>query len=62
MKHTQEEIINALKVIKDTCEEQQEFDPCKRCPLSKNGACILQEQPPQEWKIRTSPPEWKAFD
>ena len=62
MKHSQEEIVNALKVIKETCSEQQEFDPCKRCPLSKEGICVIQEQPPQEWEIRPNIPEWKAFN
>lgn len=62
MKHSQEEIINALKVIKDTCEEMPELYPCENCPLSKNGDCILQNQPPQDWKIKPSTPVWKAFE
>ena len=57
MKHSQEEIVNALKVIKETCSEQQEFEPCKRCPLSKERICAIQEQPPQEWEIRPNIPE-----
>lgn len=62
MKHSQEEIINALKVIQDTCSETHEPNPCDKCPLSKNGTCILQEQEPVAWKIRTSEPIWKAFE
>lgn len=62
MTYTQEEILHALKVIKDTCEEMPEFDPCKHCPLSKNGNCVLQEQSPEEWKIGPSTPVWKAFE
>lgn len=62
MKHTQEEIILALKVIQNTCNEAPTVHPCKSCPLSKNGACVLQEEPPSDWKITTSPPVWRAFD
>lgn len=62
MKHTQEEIINALKVIQDICIERQETYPCEHCPLSKNGDCVVQAQNPEKWKIRTSPPEWTAFE
>ena len=61
MAHTQEEIINALKVIQDTCKAQTTH-PCRSCPLSKNGDCILQEQAPEDWKINPSPPVWKAFE
>lgn len=62
MKHTQEEIILALKVIQNTCNEAPEFNPCEHCPLSKNGVCVLQEQPPSDWDIKPSPSIWKAFE
>ena len=62
MKHTQEEVINALQVIQDTCQEMHEFYPCQHCPLSKNGTCVLQQQTPEEWKINPKPPVWKAFE
>ena len=64
MAHTKEEIINALKIIQDTCKAQKMNFPCKHCPLSKNGGdCVLQEQAPEDWKINTSPPVlWKAFE
>lgn len=58
---TQKEIVNALKVIQDTCKAQG-ANPCSNCPLSKNGDCVLLEQSPEDWKINTSPPVWKAFD
>lgn len=61
MEHTQEEIINALKIIQDTCRAQT-VHPCYNCPLSKNGDCVLQEQSPEDWKISTKPPVWKAFE
>ena len=62
MKHTQEEIINALQVIQDTCKEMHAPYPCEHCPLSKNGDCVLQDNPPEDWDIRTSPQVWKAFE
>ena len=62
MKHTQEEIINALKVIQDVCNEAPANHPCEHCPLSKDGECVLQERAPEEWKLRTSTPVWKAFE
>lgn len=62
MKHSQEEIINALQVIQDTCKEQQELDPCEHCPLSnKNGNCVLQNLFPEEWNIKPTLSIWKAF-
>jgi len=62
MKHTQEEITNALQVIQDTCLEAQSPHPCDACPLSINGECVLQEQSPDEWKIRPTLSIWKAFE
>ena len=62
MKHTQEEIINALKVIQDVCKEAPDSHPCEHCPLSKNGYCVLQEKSPESWKLRTNPPVWTAFE
>lgn len=62
MKHSQEEILNALQVIKDTCEEMPASYPCEHCPLSRNGDCILQEQAPEKWKIKSSHSVWKAFE
>lgn len=62
MEHSKEEIINALKVLQDTCKERQGLSPCENCPLSKNGECVLQERAPDDWKIKASAPVWKAFE
>lgn len=63
MIHTQEEIINALQVIQDTCREMKGSRPCEQCPLGKNGDCVVQEQSPEDWDISTKPPTiWKAFN
>ena len=61
MKHTQDEIIHALQVIQDTCMEMQGSHPCERCPLGINGKCVVQDAAPEQWKIKTTAPEWKAF-
>lgn len=64
MKHTQEEILNALRVIKDTCKE---FDndgilDCPNCPFGNlSGDCILNEKYPLEWNI-SSEEIWRAFE
>ena len=57
-KHTQEEIINALKVIQGTCKTHP---ACNICPLSIDNVCVFQDQAPEDWEINTSPPVWKAF-
>ena len=54
-----EEILKALQVIKSTCKQ---YDNCDRCPLSKNGTCVLLEQPPENWKIVNKEPIWRAFE
>lgn len=58
--YSQEEILKALETIKNTCKHQ---DECEYCPLSKNTTCVLQDQPPQDWKIREQDPPmiWRAF-
>ena len=58
MKPTQKEIINALKVIQDTCKT---YGVCHNCPLSIDNVCVFQDQAPENWEINTSPPVWKAF-
>ena len=60
MKHTKEEILNALHVIKDECEEN---DDCSDgCPFEKNGGCVIQDNYPVVWKINDGSPEtWKGL-
>lgn len=59
MKHTKEEIINALKVIRDECQEAEE---CAKCPFSsQDGDCKLEEAP-NTWAISDGkPPVWRAL-
>ena len=60
MKHTKEEIINALKVIEDVCRE---CITCDVCPLGKeNDVCRLDENIPACWDVAYNPPEtWRAL-
>lgn len=63
MKHTKEEIINALKIIKDVCADHEY---CKYCPFGDDGdACKLvdTESIPSELEIAELPPPetWRAL-
>lgn len=59
MKHTKEEIINALKVIQEECSRCDEG--CFGCPFYKIG-CIINNTAPSNWMLNTTEPEtWRAF-
>ena len=61
MKHTKEEIINALKVIKDECREQY---GCNNCPFGNDAArCKVKGTSPIDWNIAELPPPqtWRAL-
>lgn len=62
MQHTQEEIVNALKVIQDTCKNMKGAYACEKCPFGKNNECVLQEQAPVDWTIKPNHSIWKAFE
>jgi hypothetical protein len=61
MKHTKEEIVNALKVIKEECCGT----PCDTCPFysDKKGRCEIRSgNAPTNWEINKPEPEtWRAF-
>lgn len=67
MKHTKQEILNALHVIKDTCYESRlqvvdGVSPCHHCPFSNcGGHCTFNEQFPLSWVIKDDEP-WRAFE
>lgn len=66
MKHTREEILNALHIIKDTCYERYQKETrlcfCHKCPFSDGeGHCVLNEQSPLSWDIKDDEP-WRAFE
>ncbi|NME64440.1 hypothetical protein [Clostridium cadaveris] len=48
-----EELINALKVIKKTCDDQER---CTECPLSKGeDDCLIIIASPSSWDIQKKP-------
>lgn len=62
MKHTKEEILNALHVIKDTCEEISD-GACSKCPFSdKYGHCFINEIIPANWNFKKEEESWRAFE
>lgn len=58
-KPSNDEIVEALKVIKQECSSGT---LCLYCRLSFNGKCMFSQSDPCEWNIN-SPEEttWKAF-
>ena len=57
MKHTREEILKALHVIKDTCSE---FD-CVLCPFRGiDTSCTIQDVSFEDWDINDND-TWRAF-
>lgn len=67
MKHTQEEIINALNVIKDEClshnGDSQYADSCYGCCFySHKKGCVIAENLPCSWSITNEKEEvWRAL-
>ena len=61
MKHTQVEIINALKIIQDEC---QNASNCKYCPFREfvgiGDDCYLKRHYPHDWIVNEGEP-WSAF-
>lgn len=61
MERTQNEIINALEVIKDTCDIYYKNGLCEKCPLRNAWHdCGIIEDALKTWAIN-KPDEWRAF-
>lgn len=72
--HTSDEILNALHVIKDTCDyyyytskfgDKRETS-CKKCPLcvmvEDDPVCAITDLEPDNWSIDDNPNTvWRAF-
>lgn len=62
MKHTQQQILDALKVIIDTCKEHGR---CTECPLyTKHDPvtqCSLRADNPTNWKLNNADKVWRAL-
>ena len=58
MKHTPEEIINALQVIHDECEAYTAG--CSECPFYAGSGCkFANDEEPVDWSLNKK--DWKAF-
>ena len=57
------QILNALRVIKETCAI---YDECYKCPLAAGDYnCMVSDRTtPEKWKIKNDAPEdiWRAFE
>lgn len=52
-----EKIYGALETIKETCEKMQNVGSCSKCPMgTDNGACLVMNSYPFNWKL-TAPQE-----
>lgn len=64
MNYQKEDILQALRVIKQTCKNQIRggIADCSSCPLSDgNINCIVNEQTPLDWEIKNEVGIWRAF-
>ncbi len=57
MTYNHEEIIDALIVIRTTCED---FDDCESCPFWKDEKCYINFNP-VDWTLNENNENWKAF-
>ena len=57
--YTESEILEALNMIKDICDEQED---CETCPFADRvEVCHIQTKAPQDWDLRKER-VWRAFD
>lgn len=61
MKHTKEEILKALYIIKDTCSD--ETIDCDNCPFGNDESlCRLKHRIPANWEINKEDSVWRALE
>ena len=61
MKHTREEIVNALKVIKEECTDHPRCGTCPFWIQDRGNGCQIQTEV-ETWEINSAQPElWRAF-
>lgn len=62
MNYSQEEIIAALKLIQNVCNEHT---ACAGCPFrtadNVPGSCELRRNAPSNWSVKDNENEWRAF-
>lgn len=58
MDHSKDEILQALKVIKDVCATHH----CQDCPFADDEAvCVINGTNPNDWVIAAPDPVWRAL-
>ena len=56
---TTDEILNALRTLRDVCLEQRDCD--NTCPLFRETGCGLHNSQPDRWRLNEKVLCWKAF-
>lgn len=57
MTYSHDDIIDALIVIRTTCED---FKDCEECPFWKDEECCINSNP-VDWTLNENNRNWKAF-
>ena len=61
MKYSEEQILDALKIIKNICIDMGDHD-CNICPLGTyDGECCVKNTLPENWNIKIKQ-GFKAFE
>ena len=59
VKHSETEIITALNIIRDECDD---VPNCEDCPFGNgDGDCLVTYCPPSEWNINQREDSWKGL-
>ena len=54
-----QKILDALKLIKDTCNNCEE---CEDCPFFCQNICMFATDcPPEDWELNNTKDIWRAF-
>ena len=61
MKYSHEEIINALKILKTICLEQETCQNCPFCNNETEDECLLQKFVPMDYYINEEETVWRAL-
>lgn len=62
MKINRDEILDALRTLKEVCTAQGTDETCcHHCPLSDGSSCMI-EGAPECWELNDPEKDWKAFE
>lgn len=58
-----QKIYEALRTIKEVCDNNTEFDCCQKCPLGKaDGTCYVTRREPDKWKLKKPDPTIRLME